>query len=68
MSHVSVAYYSPCPLSNLRNGHVTCHYLLGPHVAVSKVYVALSNLRNVDFRGQGPYHCPTAGILRVYSP
>ena len=33
-------------LSNLRNGHDPCHYFFGPHVAVSKVHVALSNLRN----------------------
>ena len=46
MSHVSVAQYCPCPLSNLRNGHVQCHYLVGPHVADANVHVALSNLRN----------------------
>ena len=34
------------PLSNLRNGHVPCHYLLGPHVTVAKVHVALSILGN----------------------
>ena len=44
--HVSVAKEFPCPLSNLRNGHVPCHYLFGAHVAVTKVHVALSNLRN----------------------
>ena len=52
----------PCPLSNLRNGRVPCHYLFGPQVAVAKVHVALWNLRNgpcrtVDFRGLGPYPC-----------
>ena len=46
MSHVSVAYNSPCPLSILRNSYVTCHYLFRPHVNVVKVHVALSNLRN----------------------
>ena len=37
---------SKCPLSNLRIDHVPCHYPIGPHVAVDKVYNALSNLRN----------------------
>ena len=56
MLHVSVVKNSPCPLSNLRKSYVPCHYLFGPQFAVSKVHVALSNLRNrhVDLRGQGP--------------
>ena len=45
----------------LRNSYVPCHYLFGPHVTVTKVYVAPSKLRNghvtlsISIRGQGPY-------------
>ena len=48
MSHVIVAYYALCPLSILRNGHVSCqcHYDFQADVVVTKAYVALSNLRN----------------------
>ena len=42
MSHVFVAYNLPCPLSILRNSHVPCRYLRGPHIAVTKVHGALS--------------------------
>ena len=44
--HVSVAYYFPCPLSNLRNANVPCHYIILPNVAVAKGHVTLSNSRN----------------------
>ena len=55
MSHVdfkkrqcrmSLSLQFPLPLSNLRNDHVPCHHLFGPHIAVANVHVALSNLRN----------------------
>ena len=28
MSHVSVAYFSPCHMSPLRKAYVACHFLL----------------------------------------
>ena len=55
MSHVdfkkcqcqmSLSLNTSLVLSNLRNGHVACHNLFRPHVAVAKVHVALSTLRN----------------------
>ena len=31
---------------NSKNGHVPCHLFFGPHVSITKVHVALSNLRD----------------------
>ena len=55
MSHVSVAYFPQCHMSNLRNKHVACHYLFYLHVPyrlgscrmsiLRKAHVAVSNLR-----------------------
>ena len=38
--------YFPCPLSNLRNANVPCHYIIWANVAVDKGHVTLSNLKN----------------------
>ena len=46
MSHISVALYSHCPLSNIRNANAPCHYTIGANVAVNKGHVTLLNLRN----------------------
>ena len=71
MSHVDFKKYQhrmslslnipPCALLTLRNGHVSCHYICWPHVAVTKVHVVLSNLDKqpchpVGFKGQDPPH------------
>ena len=55
MSHVSVAYFPQCLMSNLRNNHVVCHYLSYLHVpcgqgscrmsVLRKANVAVSNIR-----------------------
>ena len=45
MSHVSVAYLPSCHLSNLRNSHVSCHYLFYHHVACHLDLCRMSNLR-----------------------
>ena len=36
------------PFSHDEFKNVPCHYIVGPHVAVTKAHVALSNLRNGD--------------------
>ena len=46
MSHVSVANKSVCPLSNLRNGNVACHYRFPPSCCVARAPCRMSNLRN----------------------
>ena len=46
MSHVSVAYFPQCHMSNLRNGHVPCHYILTPHVTCHYAPCHMSTLRN----------------------
>ena len=46
MSHVSVANKSLCPLSNLRNGNVACHYRFPPFCCVARAPCRMSNLRN----------------------
>ena len=46
MSHVSVANKSLCPLSNLRNGNVACHYRFPPSCRVARAPCGMSNLRN----------------------
>ena len=33
MSHVYVAYFSQCHMSNLRKGYVVCHSTFNHHVA-----------------------------------
>ena len=33
VSHVSLAYFPQCHMSNLSKGYVTCHYICNPHVA-----------------------------------
>ena len=45
MSHVSVPYFPPCRMSNLRKPHVTCRYLIKTMLHVIKANVALSNLK-----------------------
>ena len=46
MSHVSVAYFPQCHMSNLRNDYVPCHYILKPHVPCHYAQCHMSNLRN----------------------
>ena len=46
MSHVSVAYFPQCRVSNLRNEYVACHYIFSPHVACHYALCHMSNLRN----------------------
>ena len=46
ISYVSVAKKSLCPLSNLRNGNVTCHYRFTTSGSVTKTLCRMSNLRN----------------------
>ena len=43
MLHVSVAYISPCHMSNVRRAHVTCHYVFDPmsHVTKSTTHVVI---------------------------
>ena len=78
MSHVSVAYFPQCHMSNLRNDYVPCHYISKPHVACHYVPCPMSNLRNyhvalsiLGVRG----HCPespapgrSGGLHQTLSP
>ena len=60
MSNVSVTSVPPCHRSNLRHGHVSCHYLFFySHVAchfslMSHVDFKKSPCRLVEFGGHGP--------------
>ena len=68
MSHVIVAYFPQCHMSNLREGYVYCHYYIifnplsyvtiGP---MSHVEFKKCPCRPVDFRGQRPY-CKVMGV------
>ena len=60
MSHVSVAYFPQCHMSNLEKGYVTLHYIFSHLVTLSirpLSYVKFNKCpcHPVDFRGQGPY-------------
>ena len=60
MSHVLVAYFTQCHMSNLRIGYVTimfspCRMSLSP---MSHVEFKKCPCRPVDFRGQGPLDLP----------
>ena len=60
MFHVSVAYFPPCHMSNLRNSHVSCHYHFLPPCRMSlslmsHVEFKKGPSRCFEFRGQGPY-------------
>ena len=58
MSHVSVAYFPPCHVSNLRNSQVSCASFLPPCrmllSLMSHVEFKKSSCRRVEFRGLGP--------------
>ena len=49
MLDVSVPYFPPCHMSNLRNSHVSCHYLFVPPCRMS-----LSLMSHIEFRALGP--------------
>ena len=46
MSHVSVAYFPQCHMSNLRNDYVPCHYICKPQCCMSLTPCHMSNIRN----------------------
>ena len=46
MSHISVAYFPQCHMSNSRNDYVPFYYIFSPHVSCHYVLCRMSNLRN----------------------
>ena len=44
LSHVSVAYFPKCHMSNLRNDHVKYHFIFSPHVTCHWALCRIPNL------------------------
>ena len=70
ISHVPLAYFPPCHMSNLRKNHVACHCLYSPPVPCHLPLCRMSILRNghvaLSILGvEGPSHplraCPLRG-------
>ena len=48
MSHVSVAHFPQCYMSNLRKEYVPCHYIFLNHIACHYALCQMSNLRKAQ--------------------